>query len=352
MSRRKKTISIGTFDLLKGLGMTGIVAGHICRKYSVDFLPFQIYLMMFGPGLIPMFFLLSGLGGKKREIKDAWKKNAKELLFPYFLTTAVVAAVFPLCHYMAFRWWPGAMTETLRTVSAFLTGCPRGGNTVFGFRIYECTPLWYLLALFWAANLTNIFLKIPSAGWRNAVICLCVLSGYLGSSVNFWYGCIPQGLMAVGFYYAGYLIKKNKLLEKNWSSWIYVVLGIVSAVELIFGEMQYSYGIFKLGLLDYVGCGCIGILLLRLGIWLNRFNGTISEWIRRLGRYTYWAICVHGVEQNCIPWYLLSDSMSSYPNVGFLTELFLRGILIVSGCLIIRRWSVFAHRKKWNQYRR
>ena len=64
MRYKKKVITIGAFDLAKGMGMFCIVAGHTIFNYDVPFTAVSTGLKIFGTGLMPMFFLISGFGCK------------------------------------------------------------------------------------------------------------------------------------------------------------------------------------------------------------------------------------------------------------------------------------------------
>lgn len=346
----RTVITIGTFDLIKGIGMISIVIGHMLSDYNVERMPvlmvLQFLLQIAGYGLMPMFYIVSGFGSKEKATGSVLKKSAKELLLPYAWVTAVIAVLFPVCHYLTFRWWPGAFSETARYVLAFLFGVPCPGKTLFGISLYECSVVWFLLSLFIAMNVMNAILKLRKEWQRTAVVFLCVLAGYGCSLSGIWYYCIPQGLMAVGYFYLGYRIKKGKWLQKALPAWQLAVLLTVSVLEIIFGGFYFSYNSFRWGLLDYVGAGCVGLLLLRAGIWTNNLEDGIWEAIRKVGRYTYWAMCVHAVEMTCIPWYLFAERFEKYPQAAFVAEGILRGIIIGLGCLVLERISGIRRRKR------
>lgn len=332
--------------------MFGVVAGHVASNYKLSFPPLLIVLVIFGRGLMPMFFMISGLGFRKTRMRKCLNKNVKELLIPYFWTTVAVVICFPLIHYLAFRWLPGTIQETSRIILAFLTGCSRSGKTVFGLSLYECTPMWYILSLFWSVILVNLLSKEDKKWVRILGLLACVVIGWqLAVTDIFWYWCIPQGLMATGYFYVGYIIKEKKWLERRHSAWQYGLIVSGAVAELVLGNFSMAYAVFAWGLLDYIGAGCVGALLLRLGFWVDRYEGKISDGIRRVGRYSYWIMCIHAVETNCIPWYLLAEKFETHPHVGFFLELLLRALLLGGCCVILDRISRYRRRKKEkNQY--
>lgn len=334
--RKKVRMTIGAFNLIKGIGMLIIVAGHIYGKNTIQIMPVRWILKIVGMGLMPMFFVISGFGCKKTSLYSYGKKAAKGLLLPYLYTAIAVAIVFPIVHYISFRWWPGAMSESGRVILAFLSGCPKAGKELFGISLYECTPLWYFLAMFWGMAFVTVLLHIESKEKRSAgALGISAVGYFLATKDIFWYWCIPQGMMVTGYLYTGYCMKKTRWLEKNISVKAAVCLGILAVMELYFGEMNLSYVVFKRGFVDYIGGGILGIVTIRIGLYLNRFTNKGLEMLRKVGRYTYQIICIHAVETNCVPWYLLSEKMQGNPYGEMVIEIVLRFLFIGSICFIL-----------------
>lgn len=340
VGQKKQKVTIGTFDLVKGIGMIVIVWGHTFSGCWTDMPYMTLAVRLFGAGIMPMFYLASGYGSREADWKKTMKKSAKELLRPYLLVTAAVAVLFPVFHYLAFWWWPGAFSEMLSVTLSFLTGSSRSGRTFLGIRLYECGVVWFLLSLFWAVNLTNLILKLHSRVLETALSLLCVVLGYVCMVGGFWYFCIPQGLMAVGYLYAGYCIKKSKWLTKEIPALQRGVLLPFFVLEMVYGNVNFAYGILRLGLLDWAGAGCMGVLLLRFSLWANRFDNALLEGIRKIGRYSYYAMLVHSVEISCIPWYLLQQRFEACPYAGYTVQLLLRVVLLTAGCMVLKKVSI------------
>lgn len=343
--RKKRIITIGTFDFIKGIGIMGVVMGHVNSNYMITSPILLFILGIFGRGLMPMFFMISGFGNKINDISRTLIKSTKQLLIPYIYTAAAVGICFPIIHYLAFRWWPGTIREILRVFLAFVLGCPQSGKEFMGVTLYECTPMWYVLALFWATNLANLISSKAEKWGRFFLTAACVILGYFMIKKNvFWYWCIPQGLMAVGYFKLGRWIKEKKWIEKKIPVYEMTILVLTALAELFWGNMSLPHGVFAWGLSDYIGAGCIGLLLLRFGVWTSRFAGRISERVRCIGRYSYWIMCLHAIDTNCIPWYLFAQKFESSPNLGFFLEFFLRSLLLGICCIILDK--IFRYRRK------
>lgn len=346
MKKQKKVLTIGAFDLAKGVGMLCIIVGHTMYRYDIPMTGLNIIIRILGIGLMPMFFLISGIGVRKMNEKKLLKKMKNELLCPYLYITISVVILFPLFHYLAFRGWQGAISETVRTGLAYFAGSAESGKEFLGIKLYECSVAWFFLALFWGNGILNFILVKIKEKYQLLTVCLFILIGFGCTIIDFWYLCIPQGCFAVGYIYFGYRIKRSGWLEKRCVLWHGILLAGISFFEIVWGEVNLAYSTFKWGVIDYLGAGLAGLSMLRINLWLNRFEGKVSEIICKIGRYTYYAMCVHSVEINCIPWYLLSEKFKSCPYFGFLLEISFRSCILIIGCIILSKISRYIRKKR------
>lgn len=355
---KKFRANLGTFDLVKGIAMMFVVIGHVFSYYDVAKMPFlnPLLILMFftANGLMPLFFIISGLGFKEKPVGVMLKKTASELLMPYGLVTVFTTLLFPVAHYLTYRWWPGALSETLRYFLAFAFGISKSGKVLFGYSLYECTAVWFFLAMFVALNLLNLILKVRHEAAQAAFVVACVLAGWGCYVLDFTYYCIPQGLAAVGYYYVGYLFKKHKILERAKSSkarfGLYLALLIVTILQILHGRFNLAYGLFEHFGLEYLGTVCTGILFLFWGAYGGQAECNGLNWIRKIGIYTYWIMCIHGVEQTCIPWYQWSSIMEGHQFLGFLIEIGIKTILYIVVCLILKKVTRYQYLRRRTRY--
>jgi len=110
---------------------------------------------------------------------------------------------------------------------------------------------------FLAFNCLNLILKIKQVIYQILCVVICVLFGNTLFHFDFYYFCLPQGLVAVGFCYIGYLLKKYKLFERLYNSpWTYLVLIPVSIAEYKWGCFDLCPGVFNNLFLDFIGTSC------------------------------------------------------------------------------------------------
>lgn len=347
-------INLGTFDLIKGLGLIALVFGHSLPRYDVEqlkfLLPVVAALELFKAGTNPMFFLVSGFSFREKTVKKMLEKSSSSLLKPYLYVVLFIAVLFPLNHYLCYRWWPGAWEETVRTVLAFLFGVPASGKMVFGYSLYENSVVWFLLALFIAQNLLNLVLKVKNKYLQFVVVACCLILGYVLMRLNVIYFCLPQGLMGTSFCYIGYMLKKHNFFtseKKRIGS--YVILIVVTVFHLVFDGASITHGIFKYGLLSCLSCACVGILLMTAGVYAGRLEWRCLDWIKKTGVYTYWIICIHSVEMTCVRWYMLTERFAERQIIAFVIELCVKVLLFTLSILVLKQIAKRKYRRKMKE---
>lgn len=340
--KKKKKINLSSFDLAKGLGIMAVVLMHMLPQYDLQrVVPLGwLYkgLHMLSAGVMPMFYIASGYSFKPKSSGKMAKKSFSELVKPYLFVMLAVGILFPLCHYLTFRWLPGALTESTRFVLAFALGVATSGKAFLGYILYECSVVWFLLSMFAAFNLLNQILRIKDTKWQLVLIALCAALGFFLHHIGFIYYCIPQGLMATGYCYLGCLAKKHKVLTDGaLSKWVWAVLAAAAIVQAFFGEVNIAHGTYKLGVFDYLAAGGAGLIYLALGVKVSDLEWKVLEPIKKIGVYTYWIICIHSVEQTCIPWYQWSNLWADHQLRGFAGEILIKCAIYITVCFILKK---------------
>ena len=347
----KVKINLGTFNLVKGFAMIMVFVGHMHSSVvwkgnlplTLVFLPTYV----FRAGIIPLFMLVTGFGFKETTPGKQLQKTFRELLLPYLFVAAAVALIRPWIAYWEFGNTYSAIQETKRILIAFLLGIPKAGKVLFDTNVRWIAAAWYLWALFWAMNITNLVLKIRHTVGQIAALVLCGGLGYSLFAVGFNYYCIPQGLLSAGYCYLGYQLKKRKLLEALLGSvWTYLILVPVCLAQVIWGYYDLCYGVFNNIVLDYFGAGCFGLFLLLVSIRINAHNWKCLDWLREIGCYTYWILMVHTVEMLCFTWVNLTEIYPNHQFLVFLGELIFRAGFVLAGCWLIKKLAKYHYKRR------
>lgn len=342
--KKEIKLNLATFDFAKGVAVLGILLGHMFSHYdaaqTLGLVPASALLFLLQNAINPMFFIATGFGFRAKPPKKMLAKTKKELLKPYLYVTLLIALLFPLIHFGFYRWWPGAFQEALRYLLAFLLGIPKAGKTVLGFSLYECSVMWFFLALFLAMNLLNRILSREPGPAPLLCVGACVLAGYALTLVDFDFFCLPQGLLSVGYCYLGYLLRQWGVLTDGKSRpRLCIALVLVTLAQLFLGKFNLAYGVFGYGLLDYAASCCAGILLLVLCVFIGQKEWKCLDWIKQVGVYSYWIMCIHSVELVCIPWYTLPQALPDHQLLAFLLEVLLKCGILSAGCFALKKIS-------------
>lgn len=337
MTEQKKIkIGLGSFDLIKGIAILSVIYLHAgwdsCFSNIVN-----IVWKSFLGGFMPMFFILNGYGFKKKPIMKMLKKTGSDFLVPYFLIIPMAIFLHFICNMPLYPDVIYGFQDVKNYVISFLHGRDCAG------------PLWFFLALFIANNTLNLILAIKEKWMRIICVVFSVTAGFAVMHTGFCFFRIVEGLTAVGFSYIGYVLKEKRLLEKAYTSiWGYLILvplWVFQVLILSKGGMILDMYSSEYTLLQFFLAGGIGLLLICIGLMLNRIKWNGMEFFRKCGMYSYWILMVHTIDMIAVPWHDLLRN-NSLPLLEFAIELGLRVWIIVIGCTIIKMISQIRYRQR------
>lgn len=178
-------------DILKGLGILAMVAGHVGFG--------ELFNFAIHPFNMPLFILVSGfLYRCKGSFSLSIKKKVKTLLVPYILFGLLFCII----------WLPVQLArgEPLLDLAFHLflmnsEGIPIGG------------ALWFLTAFFFASALFDLVFRLSRGG-----VLLAALSIAVGCVGFFWPNqlpwCVNQAFVGMLLMYVGFAFRRSRMLEK------------------------------------------------------------------------------------------------------------------------------------------
>lgn len=351
MEKKKFKINLGTFEPAKGFGILSVILIHTVSYYDAEkSKALQIlfyYLKMIAPGIMPMFLIIIGYRFRDTTFKKMLEKTFHDYIVPYFWVMIGYAIVYPIIMLILWKSWPNAIHETARFVLAFLLGLSKEGLVLFGYTLRFCAAAWFFLASFLALNLLNLLVKCKNVFLQLALVILCTLLGYVLLLHDFFYYCLPQGLMIIIYCYVGYLIKQYNLLERMVHSvWLYAILIPIALAEGIWGYFDISSGTTNGFLPNCIGSTCSGLLFVLLWVAAGQYEGKFIDLIRKIGTYSYWILAIHSVEMMALPWTLWPGVIPDHPVLAYGIEQFLRVILLTTCCCILKKIVRFRYKRR------
>lgn len=355
INKRMDKLGLGGFSFIKGIAILIIIFGHLSREFDMSqlswFQPLFVLLEFFKTPFIPLFFIISGYGFRANNVKKMLKKTVKVIIVPYIIVMIGFCFFKFLDAYIRTQNLLYSMKSGVPWGLAFLLGLPEPGKMFLGVELANCSIVWFMLALFWAHNILNLILKKKNMFTQVILVGGCALWGYLLCVCEATYFCIPQGLIATSYFYAGYLLKKYKLLKCEMpQKWMYIVWIVIAALYANWGYFDLCYGEFRFFPLDYVGVNILALLLLRVGVFIGECDWKALDIIKEIGIYSYWIICIHSVEQKCIPWKRWAILMEENQNVGFVLALFMKAFIITICCMAIKKFEKWKYGKQKRYY--
>lgn len=345
------------FDLFKGYAMISILLWHTHGAVSIESMLSQnpsIFAKLFfvlefilscNYALMPLFFIISGYGFSSSSMKKCIKKQARTLLKPYLLTSLFVTIVFWGSQYVYSGNWLRSIVVTSKVALSYLLGI--SNDTVFcGIELKFIGSAWFLLTLFFSWIWFNAITRYVRERYQPLVVLLLVCIGYFAGRDRVIPFCLPQSFIGVGYMYTGQLIKKHNLLFKKLPTHVWVILVSFTLISLLWGQIVMAYSIWKLGLIDIVGAGCFAFLLARANMLLNKYNNTLTDSLRKIGRYSLWIMCVHTVEAQGLFWGLFANHFGNHRYLAFFVIFAIRLCLVFTMCKVVSQISQFLIKRK------
>lgn len=311
----KRLISLTMFDLLKGMAMLAVVMRHSIGWSVEETLIWKILYSV----LMPVFFVTSGYWLKKKDIKSGFKTSCEFLLKPFILVILVINIIGAVHR--------GVLHNMQEWVDLFLIPSLLVKSGVYT----RIGPMWFVFALFLSWCLFYLIVNLRNEKLQIVLACIsCIIGGILMKyELPFQ---ISQGLVGFFFLYSGYYLKKKKLLDTKIHPGIYLLMVVCWGFSVLFGSMDLSTYHMKYGVVSAIGSLCGSFLVIKIFLHLNLVENKVFDWIKWIGRYTMWILCIHSVEAAVVPWKILFKYVEQNTAAGCLAQFLLRSLLIGVTC--------------------
>ena len=268
-----------TLDIIKGIAMIMVIMSHTLPAYAAR---------SFAPFWSALFFVVSGYFAKNIGVLDYIKKGTMRLIIPY-VTSCVI--MVPLV-------FIGILVSDLNIWPKVIKSMALGSSSFVGdMADINIGPLWFICALFIVRGLWSLMCKIKNDVVKGVLILILAIIAWQAKS----YVTLPWSILsafgAMGFYYAGYLVKKYNLFEPVYAKKI---------IPIILPALFYCS---TLGFTDINKCvyggwyiidiaGGIGAFFLLYAI-IKHFSDISQrfwKFLNFVGRYSLAFFCFHAID--------------------------------------------------------
>lgn len=269
-----------TFDVMKGIAILAMVIGHCPIPEILEKFIFVWHM--------PLFFLVSGYFYSPKEEKGYVRKNVRQLVLPYVVTSLVLIFLSGVKELISGK---GA---TLTTIIAALIGNGTVNNPTFSE--YSIGAIWFLLAMFWCRSIFNIlYIRLSEPMLGAAVISAAVVATYLGTLVY-----VPtdlfEGIEAMLFFYIGNKAHTYNVLERTPNLLFFIIVFFLVILSIYAGSMSMVrcyYGYWPVNYLAAIGMTMV-IYYISKRLVTNKF----LAWC---GRVSMVILCIHIINLNFLP---------------------------------------------------
>ena len=270
-----------TFDVMKGIAILAMIVGHSPIPKLLESFIFVWHM--------PLFFLVSGYFFKPKPNSEYIRKNARQLILPYLLTSSIMILLTGVKQFAAGK------GDTITMVIAALLGNGTINNPTFSE--YSIGAIWFLLAMFWCRIVFNILCnKIEDLRLLGGIVLIAsVIATYIGSML-YVPTDILEGIEALLFFYIGYMARINNLLETKIEGWGIAVIALLTGLSIYSGSMSMVrcyYGYWPINYLAAIG---VTALIYHLSSHFRK-----NFFLAWCGRVSMAILCVHIIELTFFP---------------------------------------------------
>lgn len=290
-----------TFDIMKGIAILAMVIGHCPIPDVLEKFIFVWHM--------PLFFLVSGYFYSPKEKKEYVRKNARQLVLPYVVTSLVLIFIGGTKELIIGK------GTTQNTIIAALIGNGTINNPTFSE--YSIGAIWFLLAMFWCRCIYNIlYIRLSEPIFGVTIVSAAVIATYLGSLVY-----VPtdllEGIEAMLFFYIGNKAHSYNILDRKTNIVFYITVVLLVALSIYAGSMSMVrcyYGYWPINYLAAIGMTMV-LYYISKCIVTNRF----LAWC---GRVSMVILCVHIIALNYLPTKTLHERLFFSSSFDVLLHIF------------------------------
>lgn len=287
-----------TFDVLKGIAIILMILGH-CNVGPLHAFIFTFHM--------PLFFFVAGYFLKTRPLHREIGTSLKRLIIPYIFSVFCILLIIAILDF-ADKGWIDISCFTDYALR-FLLGF-KGGSAPEWLH-GEIRALWFFLALFWARAIVVFLINtIKSVSVLCIIILMLSLCGTFCGEHFFVPFCIPLGISATGFVYAGFFIHKHNLLKSAKITTFFPALLILWLYSWMRDGVNIAFFHYPTGYIFGL-LGAFGALysLYKFAEYFFNRESIFWKFILWSGRYSIVIYSFHAIDENTIKWKILAHHL-------------------------------------------
>ena len=280
--------SINYIDNARGIAIILMVVGHVVSGYKRAII-FSFHM--------PLFIIISGFFFKPgRNLKEEITNIFKKLIIPYIVSIIIIHIVRALVI--------GDNINILNILEQIILAY--SNKKTFFQDVETVGVLWFIPFL---AMCKIIFWSINKISKDNEVIkaCLCLICTMVGILLEKMEIYLPWSfdivLASIIFYYIGYFMKKNEVLEEILENYkILLCIVVLYIVGAMFGYIELAIRKYPFGLICYITAISGTIIVFKISKIIEEISKIMTKILCWYGKNSMYILCAHFLEMGIIPY--------------------------------------------------
>ena len=262
---------------------------------------------------MPLFFFLSGLvyNNKAKGYSDSIIRIRKDFFcffIPYCTVVALIGIFLLIIQSRGDKGYYDSINDLLKS-AIFGSGCGYNGIKLIG-------EIWFLLAMFWSRRIMDTVFLFQNLKYRFLIILSLIGIGVSLAGNKIW---IPLNIdiacVAVGFMYAGWLVKqKQDIIDHPYMLCSILMVSVISITSTQFGMADRNYSF--LWFISIPGAIALSILSCYISKLIEKTK-CFRHFLSFIGKHSLLFICIHSLDWR-IPFQKFGQSfVSTFSNTSY-----------------------------------
>ena len=304
------------FDIMKGFAIISVIIIHTGP-------PWHLYhLLSFFH--VPLFFVISGYFAKESAFIDFVKNQFLKIFVPLVFTSSVMLFIVGVLDVLY------GTHSIYVAAQSLLLGTASWPVPEYEIYVLSAGPLWFIWALILVRFYWFLLQNLKVEYLRRALILILAVTSYLSKPYLTLPFSIQASFGALGFFYAGFWIKKRGLLENETGRKFFFVCLIAFVYCIGFSNVDVNLCVYDaFYVIDVLAVVAVFFALYAV---VGKYRTETRFWslVNFIGRYSLVAFCVHSIDQNILVYWFPYKIWSSFTgNFQAVCAILLRVIFVI-----------------------
>lgn len=276
-------------DIARGIAILLMIIGHVIDKGWKRDVIFSFHM--------PLFIIISGMFYKERDLKTFLVNIIKKLILPYLIVLLITNLIQ--------SYFIENNKDIIQILKNYLIQISYSYSYIkIKTDVKSIGVIWFFPFL---AIIRTIFYTLKKVTKEDDVLLflMCIFISYIGyilGQKGMWLVfSIDVALSSVIFYYIGYFINKNKVLDNILrNKKLLLIILLIWMLGIKFGCIELAVRKYPGGLFSFITAICGTIIVLKISMIIEQKTKLMTKILAWFGKNSMYILLIHRMEMSLV----------------------------------------------------